>query len=132
MIYKVEIKTKAKEELIDITDIVEDKVRESNIVDGLCVVFVPHTTACVFINENTDPNVKKDILNELGKLIPDKDNYLHLEGNSQAHIKSAIIGSNITIFVSLNQLMLGSWQGIFFGEFDGPRSRYFYVKIMPG
>jgi len=130
MIDVIEIESSKHEDLIDITNIVQQKITESEIKEGICIVFVPHTTACVLINENADPSVKIDLLNELSKIIPDSDNYLHLEGNSNAHIKTAIIGSSRTILVKRNKLMLGTWQGIFFAEFDGPRHRKFYIEVI--
>jgi secondary thiamine-phosphate synthase enzyme len=130
VIYTVAVETSKHDDLIEITDIVREKIAESGVKEGLCIVFVPHTTACVLINENADPSVKIDLLNELSKIIPDSDNYLHLEGNSNAHIKTAIIGSSRTILVKDNKLMLGTWQGIFFAEFDGPRHRKFYIEVI--
>ncbi|MDO9555579.1 MAG: secondary thiamine-phosphate synthase enzyme YjbQ, partial [Atribacterota bacterium] len=109
---------------------VQKVVGESGITEGLCCVFVPHTTAGVTINENADPSVKQDIVMELNKVIPFDDNYSHLEGNSAAHIKASIIGSSVNVPVKNNNLLLGTWQGICFCEFDGPRTRKFYVKVM--
>lgn len=123
------LRTKACEELIDITRTVEEDVRSSGIKEGLCVVYVPHTTAAVTINEDADPSVREDILRQLKNLAPRKGEYSHLEGNSDAHIKSSLIGASQVIPIHDGRLMLGTWQGIFFCEFDGPRNRSFYVTL---
>ena len=130
MLKEIIIKTNTHTQILDITTQVQNAVGESGITEGLCCVFVPHTTAGVTINENADPSVKQDIIKELNKIIPFDDNYNHLEGNSAAHIKASIIGSSANIPVKHNNLLLGTWQGICFCEFDGPRQRHFYVKIM--
>jgi len=130
MLKEITIQTNAQTQILDITAQVQKVVKESRIAEGLCCVFVPHTTAGVTINENADPSVKQDILMELNKVIPFKDNYGHLEGNSAAHIKASIVGSSVNIPVKDNNLLLGTWQGICFCEFDGPRTRKFYVKII--
>jgi len=130
MLKEITIKTNTQTQILDITAQVQKVVGESGITEGLCCVFVPHTTAGVTINENADPSVKQDIVMELNKVIPFNDNYSHLEGNSAAHIKASIIGSSENIPVKNNNLLLGTWQGICFCEFDGPRQRHFYVKIM--
>jgi len=130
MLKEITIKTNTQTQILDITAQVQKVVGESGIAEGLCCVFVPHTTAGVTINENADPSVKQDIVMELNKVIPFNDNYSHLEGNSAAHIKASIIGSSVNIPVKNNNLLLGTWQGICFCEFDGPRTRKFYVKIV--
>ena len=130
MLKEITIQTNTQTQILDITAQVQKVLGESGIAEGLCCVFVPHTTAGVTINENADPSVKQDILMELNKVIPFSDNYSHLEGNSAAHIKASIIGSSVNIPVKNNYLLLGTWQGICFCEFDGPRTRKFYVKIM--
>ena len=130
MLKEITIKTNTQTQILDITAQVQKVVRESGIIEGLCCVFVPHTTAGVTINENADPSVKQDVLMELNKIIPFDDNYSHSEGNSAAHIKASIIGSSENIPVKNNNLLLGTWQGICFCEFDGPRQRHFYVKII--
>ena len=130
MLKEITIKTNTQTQILDITAQVQKVVSESGITEGLCCVFVPHTTAGVTINENADPSVKQDIVKELNKVIPFNDNYSHLEGNSAAHIKASIIGSSVNIPVKDNNLLLGTWQGICFCEFDGPRQRHFYVKIV--
>jgi secondary thiamine-phosphate synthase enzyme len=124
------INTTKRTEFIDITSRVEKIVKESKIKDGLCVVFCPHTTAGLTINENADPSVKKDILNHLEELVPQDKNYSHSEGNSDSHIKSSLLGSSLNIIIENNSLVLGTWQGIYFCEFDGPRQRQIYVKII--
>jgi secondary thiamine-phosphate synthase enzyme len=130
MLKEIAIKTNTQAQILDITAQVQKVVSESGIAEGLCCVFIPHTTAGVTINENADPSVKQDIVMELNKVIPFDDNYSHLEGNSAAHIKASIIGSSVNIPLKNNNLLLGTWQGICFCEFDGPRTRKFYVKIM--
>jgi secondary thiamine-phosphate synthase enzyme len=130
MLKEITIKTNTRTQILDITTQVQKVVGESGIAEGLCCVFVPHTTAGVTINENADPSVKQDIVMELNKVIPFNDNYSHLEGNSAAHIKASIIGSSVNVPVKNNNLLLGTWQGICFCEFDGPRTRKFYVKII--
>lgn len=130
MLKEITIQTITQTQILDVTTQVQKVVRESGIAEGLCCVFVPHTTAGITINENADPSVKQDIVMELNKVIPFNDNYSHLEGNSAAHIKASIIGSSVNVPVKNNNLLLGTWQGICFCEFDGPRTRKFYVKII--
>ena len=130
MLKEITIQTNTQTQILDITAQVQKVVEESGIMRGQCCVFIPHTTAGVTINENADPSVKQDIVMELNKVIPFNDNYIHLEGNSAAHIKASIIGSSVNIPVKNNNLLLGTWQGICFCEFDGPRQRHFYVKIV--
>ncbi|MCK4404525.1 MAG: secondary thiamine-phosphate synthase enzyme YjbQ [candidate division Zixibacteria bacterium] len=132
MIKELRVKTSSRVELIDITHLVEKVVSEAKIKSGLCTVYVPHTTAAVTINENADPSVRHDIVKELNKVIPFDDNYSHLEGNAAAHIKSSIIGSSETLLVDGGSLVLGTWQGIYFCEFDGPRNRKVIVKLIEG
>jgi len=107
-------------------------VRESGVKSGVCRVFVPHTTAAVTINENTDVNVRRDILNRLEEIAPSNGTYLHSEGNSHAHIKSSLVGSSVAVFVEAGQLVLGTWQAIFLCEFDGPRTRNLMVRVSTG
>jgi secondary thiamine-phosphate synthase enzyme len=130
MLKEITIQTNTQTQILDITAQVQKVVEDSGIAEGLCCVFVSHTTAGVTINENADPSVKHDILMELNKIIPFNDNYSHLEGNSAAHIKASIIGSSVNVPVKNNNLLLGTWQGICFCEFDGPRRRKVYVKII--
>jgi len=127
----ITIRTTRREEMVEITSEVGSIVRKSKVSNGICVVFVPHTTASITINENADPSVKKDIINYLSKLIPEGLNYSHLEGNADAHIKSSIMGQSRTIIIENGKLVLGTWQGIFFVEFDGPRTREVYVEVIP-
>ena len=124
----IEVKTRAKEELIDLTSQVKEEIAHSSIKNGICYVYVPHTTAGATINENADPSVKEDILMTLKALVPDNLPYRHSEGNSPAHVKASLIGSSVNIIIDEGGLRLGTWQGIFFCEFDGPRSRKVYIK----
>ena len=125
----LKVKTKAKTELIDITSEIQNLVRSSSIKEGFCMLYVPHTTAAVTINESADPSVKSDILMILNKIIPWEAGYRHLEGNSPAHIKSTIVGASELIAIENEKLVLGTWQGIFFCEFDGPRNRKVNVHL---
>jgi len=125
------VRTNARIVMMDITDHVRAFLRESRIKSGICHVFIPHTTAAVTINENADPDVPRDIITSLDKLIPLNDRYRHLEGNAAAHIKSSLLGSSQMVFVENGDLVLGTWQSIFFCEFDGPRTRKVYVKLIP-
>ena len=127
---EISVKTRSKIEMIDITRLVSDVVRHSNVKHGLCIVFVPHTTAAITINENADPAVLKDIIEELNKIIPLQDNYRHMEGNSAAHIKATLTGSSQTVIIENDKLQLGIWQSLFFCEFDGPRTRKIWVQII--
>ncbi|AAM25346.1 secondary thiamine-phosphate synthase enzyme YjbQ [Caldanaerobacter subterraneus] len=126
----VYINTPLREVMIDITKEVEEEVKKSGVKEGICVVFVPHTTAGITINENADPTVKEDILSALDKIIPNIS-FKHLEGNSDAHIKASLVGSSVTVLIENGELVLGTWQGIYFCEFDGPRRRKVYIKIIP-
>ena len=128
----LEVRTGSKTELIDLTARVQKVVSESGVSEGLCHVFVPHTTAGVTINENADPSVKADILMVLNKIISDKEPYRHSEGNSPAHIKATLTGPQLTVFVSGGRLVLGTWQAIYFCEFDGPRNRKVHIKVTEG
>jgi len=130
MIKELSVRTSSRVELVDVTDLVQEVVSKSGIKSGLCCVYVPHTTAGITINENADPSVRKDIIKELNKIIPFEDNYSHLEGNAAAHIKASLVGFSQNIFFEEKRLILGTWQGIYFCEFDGPRSRRVYVKVI--
>ena len=123
------IKTNKKEDLVDISKEISKIVLNSGIKDGTLTAFVPHTTAGITINEGADPDVKKDILNALSRIVPDKENYAHAEGNSPAHIKASILGSSVNIIMKDNNLALGTWQKVFFSEFDGPRNRKVWVAL---
>lgn len=127
---ELSIKTGSRFEMIDITGRVRRVLNESGITSGICHIFVPHTTAGVTINENADPDVPKDIMMELDKVIPLNNNYRHIEGNSAAHIKSSLVGSSETVFIEKGELVLGRWQSLFFCEFDGPRIRKVLVKLV--
>ena len=125
----IKVNTHQREEFIDITQEVESVVRDSKIKEGVCFIFSPHTTAGITINENADPSVKKDILKHLEEVVPYQKRYSHLEGNADAHIKASLLGNSLTLLVEGGKLVLGTWQGIYFCEFDGPRQREVYVKI---
>ena len=129
MIQTFQVKTSRRTDLVDITRSVQEAVRKSGVKEGVCFVFVPHTTAAVTINENADPSVLEDIKMSLDKIVPFEGPYRHLEGNSPAHIRSSLIGCSQTVLVESGKLVLGTWQGIFFCEFDGPRSRKVYVRV---
>jgi secondary thiamine-phosphate synthase enzyme len=127
---KISIKTNDKVEFIDITTKIQNAVKETNLENGLVQIHIPHTTAAVTINENADPDVTADIKKEINKIVPFDDNYAHLEGNSAAHIKSSLFGVDQSIMVENNKLLLGTWQAIYFCEFDGSRSRNVYLKFI--
>ena len=124
------VKTRKRTEFVDITSEINHLIQKSGTDQGLCMIYVPHTTAAVTINESADPSVKSDILMTLNQIIPWEANYRHLEGNSPAHIKSTLVGSSELIAIENQRLILGTWQGIFFCEFDGPRTRKVDVRIM--
>jgi len=128
---RILIKTNTRIELIDITDKVQAVVSKTKAKDGVCHIFCPHTTAGLTINENADPSVRRDIINGLNKMVPAQAGYAHSEGNADSHIKSSLFGSALTVFVENGTLALGTWQGIYFCESDGPRSREVWVKILP-
>jgi len=127
---RLTVKTHAQTEMVDVTALIQQRVTESALDDGICLVFVPHTTAAVTINESADPAVARDILMVLNKIVPWKAAYRHMEGNSPAHLKTSIIGSSETIAVENGRLVLGTWQGIFFCEFDGPRTRRLDIRLL--
>lgn len=126
------IDTGVREALLDVTAKVASAVAESGVSEGLCHVFVPHTTAAVTINENADPDVSRDVVSFLSKAIPQSYPFRHCEGNSDAHVKASLLGSSVTVPVSGGKLALGTWQGIQFAEFDGPRKRKFHVTVLGG
>ncbi len=128
MLYEFSLQTE-RENLYDITKYVQEAINKSNISKGICLVYCPHTTAGITINENADPDVVTDILYGLNKSFPDYKEFKHLEGNSSAHLKASCIGASETIIIENQQPLLGTWQGIYFCEFDGPRTRKFYVKV---
>ncbi|MCF6155463.1 MAG: YjbQ family protein [Candidatus Brocadia sp.] len=127
---KLHVTTQSHAEFIDITQEVNGILEKREIKEGICYVFVPHTTAAVTINENADPSVRKDIVNELNRLVPWNGHYTHMEGNAAAHIKASLVGSSVSIPISGGKLALGTWQGIYFCEFDGPRRREVFVQII--
>jgi secondary thiamine-phosphate synthase enzyme len=129
MIKEIYLNTKSRTEMIDITAKLQDVVRDSGSKEGLCIVFVPHTTAAITVNENADPDVRADILTQLNKNIPQKGDWRHREGNADSHVKASLVGSSVTLIIREGQLNLGTWQGIFFCEFDGPRKRRVLIKI---
>jgi secondary thiamine-phosphate synthase enzyme len=128
----IEVETQRREQWINITGQIQAAVRESGFDDGACLVHVPHTTAGVTINENADPDVGDDLLMGLGRLIPRSWPFRHGEGNSDAHLKSSLVGCSVLVPVSDGRLQLGTWQGIFFGEFDGPRRRRCVIQFLRG
>ena len=132
MLKRFTLSTHSQTEFINITPSVEKIVRESGVKEGVCWVFVPHTTAGITINEGADPSVRRDILSQLNKMVPFRGDYEHLEGNSPAHIKSSLVGSSEAIFIQEGRLVLGTWQSLYFCEFDGPRHRQVMVKIIEG
>ena len=127
-----EIRTTSHTQMINITAKVQQAVAESGVKDGLCLIFIPHTTAAVTINENADPDVVRDFTMEINKIVPWEDGYHHMEGNSAAHLKSSMIGFSEQVIIEDGRLLLGTWQGIYFCEYDGSRRRRVIVKIMEG
>ena len=130
MIEQFTLSTSSRNQLIDITDIVSDYVQRSGVKSGICLVYTPHTTAAITVNENADPSVKSDIIRKLTDIFPQNDNYDHNEGNSDAHLKSSVVGCSQTLLIKDGSLLLGTWQGIYFCEFDGRRTRQFFVKVI--
>lgn len=126
----IPVRTTQRNQLVDITDQVQQAVVRAGLKDGLVCVFVPHTTAGVTINENADPDVVRDVLHTLTELIPEHGDYRHSEGNSDSHLKSSLIAPSLTVIVEKGRLCLGTWQGIYFCEFDGPRNRQCWVKTV--
>jgi secondary thiamine-phosphate synthase enzyme len=125
------VRTSHRSEMLDVTDRVNKLVRSNNMLEGMAIVYVPHTTAAVTINENADPDVKHDMLKKLETLIPkDEAYYLHVEGNSDSHVKTSLVGNSVMVLVERGRLVLGRWQGIYFCEFDGPREREMMVKLV--
>ncbi|MEJ2315044.1 MAG: secondary thiamine-phosphate synthase enzyme YjbQ [Nitrospirota bacterium] len=132
MIRYLNVKSRSRNELIDITKRVEELLAESGMKNGVCYIYVPHTTAGITINEGADPSVQKDILNTLSKLVPHEGGYRHMEGNADAHIKSTLVGAAEHVLIDEGQLVLGTWQAIFFCEFDGPRHRRVALRFISG
>jgi secondary thiamine-phosphate synthase enzyme len=132
MTYEIRVSTDMQSQFKDISVEIQQLVNQSGIKEGLAVLFVPHTTAAVTINENADPDVAFDMITGLNQLVPQQNNYRHLEGNSAAHIKSSLIGASEQVIIRNGKLLLGTWQGLYFCEFDGPRSRKLHVKLIEG
>jgi secondary thiamine-phosphate synthase enzyme len=132
MIHTLSVPTSRRIEMVDITGQIQELVRQSGVEEGVCHIFEAHTTAGLTINENADPSVAADILMVLNRIISEKEAYRHLEGNSPAHIKASLMGPQLTVLVSNGSLLLGTWQGVFLAEFDGPRTRKVHIKIMAG
>lgn len=132
MIKELEIKTSRRNELVDITGQVQGIISESKITSGVCVIYCPHTTSGVTINENADPSVKRDLLEFLERNVPHSADYHHTEGNADAHIKASLVGSSVSVLFEKGKLLLGTWQGIFFCEFDRPRARRVWIKLIEG
>ena len=132
MIHEITVATATQVELRDVTYEIQQQIIKSGIIDGLAILFVPHTTAAVTINENADPDVAIDMVKGLNELIPMQNQYRHAEGNSAAHIKSSLIGASEQIIIRNGKLLLGTWQGIYFCEFDGPRTRKLQIKLIAG
>lgn len=127
---KISVSTRRREELVDITSSVEESVRKAGILSGICVLYCPHTTAAITVNEGADPSVAEDMVMGLRRLIPRDWVFSHMEGNSDAHIKASLMGPSETVIVDGGKLALGTWQRVFFCEFDGPRKRVFFVKVL--
>jgi secondary thiamine-phosphate synthase enzyme len=131
LINKVDIKTHSRVDFQDITREVGDIIGASGVQSGVCYLYVPHTTAGITVNEHADPSVVEDIIEQLDKMVPEHHKYHHLEGNSPAHIKASLIGDSETLLIENSKIVLGTWQGVFFCEFDGPRNRHLLIKIIP-
>ena len=129
MIAKLSVTTRQHAQMVDITAQVQRAIGESGVTEGVAVIFCPHTTAGLTLNEHADPSVAADILETLERVVPWRSNYRHTEGNAAAHVKATMVGSSATVLIEAGQLALGTWQGIFFCEFDGPRSRQVWVEL---
>lgn len=129
--HKIKVETTAAREIVDVTPAVSRVLRESGAMKGVCHLFVPHTTAGITINENTDPNVRRDMLQALERMVPASAEYQHAEGNSAAHILASLVGSSTLAFVENGKLVLGAWQAIYLCEFDGPRTRTVLIRVLP-
>lgn len=131
-LFQYSIRTKEKQTFVNLDRYLEDALEQSGIQNGMMLVYCPHTTAAITINENADPDVKTDLKLGLDKTFPNKSDYVHMEGNSDGHMKSSVVGANEMLIVSDGKLILGMWQSVYFAEFDGPRTRTVYVKIIKG
>jgi secondary thiamine-phosphate synthase enzyme len=129
---EISLQTRSRFEMIDITAEVQKAVGEEKIESGICLIYTPHTTAAVTINENADPDVSRDILAALDKAVPLNANYRHMEGNSAAHVKASLVGASELVIIEKGRIVLGTWQSIFFCEFDGPRTRKVFISIIAG
>ncbi len=127
----IKVKTHSQTEMLDITREVQSALQSENFSDGICMLYVPHTTAAVTINESADPAVRRDIVMVMNQMVPWKADYRHMEGNSPAHVKTSLMGSSELVAVENGRMVLGTWQGIFFCEFDGPRTRKLHIKLIP-
>ncbi|MEW6586248.1 MAG: secondary thiamine-phosphate synthase enzyme YjbQ [Nitrospirota bacterium] len=130
MIRYINVKSKSRNEFVDITEMVQGVIKEEGVAKGVCLLYVPHTTAGITINEGADPSVQRDIITTLSRLVPHEMNYSHREGNADAHIKSTLVGHSVSVIIEEEKLALGTWQAIFFCEFDGPRHRRIAVKFL--
>ena len=130
MVRYINVRSKSRNEFIDITEMVQEVVKEAGITKGICYLYVPHTTAGITINEGADTSVQRDIVNALSRLVPHEMNYSHREGNADAHIKTTLVGSSLNVIVEEDKLLLGTWQSVFFCEFDGPRHRRIAIKFI--
>jgi secondary thiamine-phosphate synthase enzyme len=124
------VRTTGRNQMLDVTSHLQKLMDREQVYEGMIVVFVPHTTAAITINENADPDVKTDMLTKLSSLIPQRDGYDHAEGNSDSHVKASLVGNSVTVLIEGGHLLLGQWQGVYFCEFDGPRERQMHVKIV--
>ena len=131
-LYSYDIRTNGKQDLINIDRYFMDALTRSKVKNGLMVVFCPHTTAAITINENADPDVQTDLKFGLNETFPNRKEYIHMEGNSDGHMKSSVVGASETLIIADGELIFGTWQSVYFAEFDGPRHRKFYVKIIEG
>ena len=131
-LYLFDITTEKKQTFLTIDDYLQQALYRSGVKNGIMLVFCPHTTAGITINENADPDVKKDLSLGLDQTFPNKEEYVHMEGNSDGHMKSSLVGASETLIISKGRLILGTWQSLYFCEFDGPRERHFFVKIIEG
>jgi len=130
MFGQIKVNTGSRVEMLDITPLIQREVSQKGVTEGICVVYVPHTTAGITINEGADPDVCTDIITKLNELVPPNAGYRHMEGNADSHIKASLMGSSVSVIIDQGDLALGTWQKIFFCEFDGPRSRKVFVKIV--
>ncbi len=127
---EIDVKTKNRAEVVDITSEVQELINRKGLKNGVVIVYVPHTTAGVAINENADRDVKSDFIRKMGEIVPSNDNYRHIEGNADSHIKTILTNTSQTLFIENGQLVLGTWQGIYFCEYDGPRKRKCWIKFL--